>query len=132
MKTDPYFATQDNGAGAPLHFAVTYKQLDMIAHLLDLGAEINQQDDKVSFRARGTSLGGRVCIWRAVRILMVVFGRRRFFDCRRLGRRRCARRLNQSHHRANEQIAGRQIDKVLTHDPPVGSSLHPFTLACRA
>ena len=79
MKTDPYFATQDNGAGAPLHFAVTYKQLDMIAHLLDLGAEINQQDDKVSFRARGTSLGGRVCIWRAVRILMVVFGRRRFF-----------------------------------------------------
>ena len=30
MKTDPYFVTQDNGAGAPLHFATTYKQLDMV------------------------------------------------------------------------------------------------------
>ncbi|BDA43424.1 Malonyl CoA-acyl carrier protein transacylase [Coccomyxa sp. Obi] len=29
MATDPYFITQDNGAGAPLHFATTYKQLDM-------------------------------------------------------------------------------------------------------
>ena len=57
MKTDPYFATQDNGAGAPIHFAVTYKQLDMIAHLLDLGAEINQQDDKVRFRARQVEPG---------------------------------------------------------------------------
>ena len=30
MKTDPYFITQDNGAGSPLHFATTYKQLDMV------------------------------------------------------------------------------------------------------
>lgn len=30
MATDPYFVTQDNGAGAPLHFATTYKQLDMV------------------------------------------------------------------------------------------------------
>lgn len=30
MDTDPYFVTQDNGAGAPLHFATTYKQLDMV------------------------------------------------------------------------------------------------------
>ena len=30
MNTDPYFVTQDNGAGAPLHFATTYKQLDMV------------------------------------------------------------------------------------------------------
>lgn len=30
MDTDPYFITQDNGAGAPLHFATTYKQLDMV------------------------------------------------------------------------------------------------------
>ena len=30
MEADPYFVTQDNGAGAPLHFAVTYKQLDMV------------------------------------------------------------------------------------------------------
>lgn len=30
METDPYFITQDNGAGAPLHFATTYKQLDMV------------------------------------------------------------------------------------------------------
>ncbi|KAF6252240.1 hypothetical protein COO60DRAFT_1644206 [Scenedesmus sp. NREL 46B-D3] len=29
MSVDPYFVTQDNGAGAPLHFAVTYRQLDM-------------------------------------------------------------------------------------------------------
>jgi len=46
MKTDPFYITQDNGAGAPIHFATTYKQLDMISHCLDLGAEINQQDDK--------------------------------------------------------------------------------------
>ena len=30
METDPYFITQDNGAGAPIHFATTYKQLDMV------------------------------------------------------------------------------------------------------
>ena len=30
MSTDPYFVTQDNGAGAPLHFGTTYKQLDMV------------------------------------------------------------------------------------------------------
>lgn len=30
MDTDPYFITQDNGAGAPIHFATTYKQLDMV------------------------------------------------------------------------------------------------------
>lgn len=31
ISTDPYFLTQDNGAGAPLHFATTYKQLDMVS-----------------------------------------------------------------------------------------------------
>ncbi|KAI7846366.1 hypothetical protein COHA_000078 [Chlorella ohadii] len=46
MDTDPYFVTQDNGAGAPIHFATTYKQLDMVHHLLNNGAEINQRDDK--------------------------------------------------------------------------------------
>lgn len=46
METDPYFITQDNGAGAPVHFATTYKQLDMIHHLLNNGAEINQRDEK--------------------------------------------------------------------------------------
>ena len=30
MKVDPYFITQDNGAGAPVHFAATCKQLDMV------------------------------------------------------------------------------------------------------
>lgn len=30
MDTDPYYWTQDNGAGAPVHFATTYKQLDMV------------------------------------------------------------------------------------------------------
>lgn len=32
MKTDPYFVTQDNGAGAPLHFATTFRQLDMVRY----------------------------------------------------------------------------------------------------
>lgn len=43
-QVDPYFVTQDNGAGAPLHFAVTYRQLDMV---------------------RGGGEGGRVggCMW---------------------------------------------------------------------
>lgn len=30
IATDPYYVTQNNGAGAPLHFATTYKQLDMV------------------------------------------------------------------------------------------------------
>jgi len=30
MHTDPYFWSQNNGAGAPVHFATTYKQLDMV------------------------------------------------------------------------------------------------------
>ncbi len=30
MDTDPYFITQDNGAGGPIHFATTYRQLDMV------------------------------------------------------------------------------------------------------
>lgn len=30
MSVDPYFITQNNGAGAPLHFAVTYRHLDMV------------------------------------------------------------------------------------------------------
>ena len=34
MATDPYFVTQDNGAGAPLHFATTYRQLDMVRPLV--------------------------------------------------------------------------------------------------
>lgn len=46
MYADPYFWTQDNGAGSPLHFATTYRQLDMIHHLLNNGAEVNQRDDK--------------------------------------------------------------------------------------
>lgn len=35
MRCDPYFITQDNGAGAPLHFAVTYRHLDMVTHCID-------------------------------------------------------------------------------------------------
>ncbi|KAK3279382.1 hypothetical protein CYMTET_12732, partial [Cymbomonas tetramitiformis] len=46
METDPYYVTQDNGAGAPMHFATTYKQLDMVHHLIRAGAEVNQRDDK--------------------------------------------------------------------------------------
>jgi len=30
MRCDAYFVTQDNGSGAPLHFAVTYNRLDMV------------------------------------------------------------------------------------------------------
>lgn len=47
MEIDPYFWTQDNGAGAPIHFAVTYKQLDMVHHILRNVPEcVNQRDDK--------------------------------------------------------------------------------------
>jgi len=46
MDMDPYYITQDNGAGAPIHFATTYKQLDMLHHLIRKGAEVNQRDDK--------------------------------------------------------------------------------------
>ena len=30
MEADPYLRTPDNGAGAPVHFATTYKKLDMV------------------------------------------------------------------------------------------------------
>eukprot|EP00983_Pelagomonas_calceolata_P090436 1157419-Pelagomonas_calceolata.AAC.12 len=46
MAADPYFVTQDNGAGAPVHFATTYRQLDMVHHLLNNGAEVNQRDPR--------------------------------------------------------------------------------------
>jgi ankyrin repeat protein len=46
MAVDPYFLTQDNGAGAPVHFATTYGQLDMLHHLVNCGAEVNQRDPK--------------------------------------------------------------------------------------
>eukprot|EP00951_Prasinocladus_malaysianus_P026534 scaffold235798_cov49-Prasinocladus_malaysianus.AAC.1 len=46
MSHDPYFLTQNNGAGAPIHFATTYRQLDMVHHLLNMGAEINQRDNR--------------------------------------------------------------------------------------
>ncbi len=46
MSVDPCFFTQDNGAGAPIHFATTYKHIDMIHHLVNSGAEINQRDDR--------------------------------------------------------------------------------------
>jgi [acyl-carrier-protein] S-malonyltransferase len=47
MSTDPYFWTQDNGAGAPIHFATTYKQLDMAHHILRNAPEsINLRDPK--------------------------------------------------------------------------------------
>jgi len=46
MDNDPYFWTQDNGAGAPVHFATTYKQLDMLHHILNNGGEVNQRDKK--------------------------------------------------------------------------------------
>lgn len=46
MSSDPYFWTQDNGAGAPVHFATTYKQLDMLHHVLNNGGEVNQRDKK--------------------------------------------------------------------------------------
>ena len=42
MRNDPYYWTQDNGAGAPVHFAVTYRQIDMLHHILSyrLGQEL--------------------------------------------------------------------------------------------
>ena len=39
METDPYYVTQDNGAGAPVHFATTYKQLDMVGGLRRRGID---------------------------------------------------------------------------------------------
>jgi hypothetical protein len=40
MDTDPFFITQDNGAGAPLHFATTYRQLDMVRRWHPRGAAV--------------------------------------------------------------------------------------------
>jgi len=39
MDTDPYYWTQDNGAGAPVHFATTYKQLDMVRRRCEPGRD---------------------------------------------------------------------------------------------
>ena len=47
METDPYFWTQDNGAGGPIHFATTYKQLDMVHHIVrNVPSCVNQRDGK--------------------------------------------------------------------------------------
>lgn len=45
METDPYYWTQDNGAGGPVHFATTYKQIDMLHHILrNCPQAVNQRD----------------------------------------------------------------------------------------
>ena len=45
MDTDPYYWTQDNGAGGPVHFATTYKQIDMLHHIIrNCPQAINQGD----------------------------------------------------------------------------------------
>ena len=47
METDPYFWTQDNGAGGPIHFATTYKQFDMVHHIVrNVPSCVNQRDPK--------------------------------------------------------------------------------------
>jgi [acyl-carrier-protein] S-malonyltransferase len=47
MEADPYFWTQDNGAGGPVHFATTYKQIDMLHHILRNCPEaVNQRDPR--------------------------------------------------------------------------------------
>ena len=47
MRNDPYYWTQDNGAGAPVHFAVTYRQIDMLHHILrNCPVAINQRDPR--------------------------------------------------------------------------------------
>jgi hypothetical protein len=51
METDPYFVTQDNGAGAPVHFATTYKQLDMVRLALERPAASQRAASRARARA---------------------------------------------------------------------------------
>ena len=44
IDVDPYYASQDNGAGSPLHFAASYGEPDMISELLEYGGLVNQRD----------------------------------------------------------------------------------------
>jgi hypothetical protein len=47
MATDPYYWTQDNGVGGPVHFATMYKQIDMLHHILrNCPCAVNQQDSR--------------------------------------------------------------------------------------
>ena len=55
LRADPYFVTQDNGAGAPVHFAATYKQLDMVR---DSGGLENEAEEITGERDRGRERGG--------------------------------------------------------------------------
>jgi hypothetical protein len=62
MSTDPYYPNQDNGVGAPLHFAVAHGQADMVATLLGGGlgegpVGIGGAGVNVNQRSRG----GRAC-----------------------------------------------------------------------
>ena len=49
MNADPYYWTQDNGAGGPVHFSTTYKQLDMLHHILNNCPEAVNQSDQRGF-----------------------------------------------------------------------------------
>ena len=49
MENDPYYWTQDNGAGGPVHFSTTYKQLDMLHHILNNCPEAVNQSDQRGF-----------------------------------------------------------------------------------
>lgn len=55
LRADPYFVTQDNGAGAPVHFAATYKQLDMVR---DSGGLENEAEEITGERDRGREREG--------------------------------------------------------------------------
>jgi hypothetical protein len=56
METDPYFWTQDNGAGGPVHFSTTYKQIDMLHHILrNCPQAVNQRDVRGPCTAPRTS-----------------------------------------------------------------------------
>lgn len=57
MDTDPYFITQDNGAGAPIHFATTYKQLDMVSDTSVQSPQICKFE--MSFQPSRLCLAGR-------------------------------------------------------------------------
>ena len=67
MNADPYYWTQYNGAGGPVHFSTTYKQLDMLHHILNNCPEaVNQSDQRgaVAKEAREAIESEPACILR--------------------------------------------------------------------
>jgi hypothetical protein len=96
MATDPYFVTQDNGAGAPLHFATTYRQLDMVRpcgsptlfHLLRVDHRLITHDSAQTADEARRTPPSMLCLLHSVTCMLCTLRHLKRSDCQ-MHRQKC-------------------------------------------